>query len=139
MVVDDDDDVANVVCHVAKSLDFNVETATGVGAFDACALFEPDVIVLDIFMPEIDGFEVLRYLGQAHKRTSIIIASGKDDAFRDMAVRMCEQHGLTVLANLAKPFTISRLTAVLEEARNRHPLHLKWTPSERPHDFLDSA
>ncbi len=134
MVVDDDDDVANIICRVAEHLDFNVQTASGVGAFDACALFEPDVIVVDIFMPEIDGFEVLRYLGQSHKHTSVIVVSGKGVSFRDMATHMCEQHGLHVLANVAKPFTIPKLKAVLEDAKKRHPLHLKIIPP-----FTDSV
>ncbi|NBX04179.1 MAG: response regulator [Alphaproteobacteria bacterium] len=139
IVVDDDDDVANVVCHVAERLDFDVQTASGLGAFDACALFEPDVIVLDIFMPEIDGFEVLRYLGQDHKHTSVIIASGKGGAFRDMAARMCEQHGLFILANLAKPFTIAGLQAALLEAKKRHPMHAKLRSSSHVNILQDSA
>ena len=37
------------------------------------------------------GFEVLRYLGQTIKKTSVIIASGKGLAFRNMAESICER------------------------------------------------
>ena len=119
MVVDDDIDVAALICHVARGCGFQTEMADGIRAFEICASFEPDVIVLDIFMPEIDGFEVLRYLGQTHKSTSVVIISGKGVAFRDMAARMCEQHGINMLANLAKPFTIQQLNAALMAVRRQ--------------------
>jgi CheY-like chemotaxis protein len=138
MVVDDDADVADIIGHVGQGLGFDTKAVSGVMAFSACTVFQPDVIVLDIFMPEIDGFEVLRYLGQAHRRTSVIIVSGKSNSFRDMAVRMGEQHGLTILANVAKPFTIARLHAVLTAAKKRHPTHFQ-IPLSSAERLLTSA
>jgi DNA-binding response OmpR family regulator len=123
MVVDDDSDMSNIIAYVAESSGFQTSKVSGFGAFDACAEFEPDVIILDIFMPEIDGFEVLRYLGRARENPSVIIVSGKDAHFRDMAGHMCDQEGLSILASLAKPFTIEQLRTVISEAKKRHPVH----------------
>lgn len=128
MVVDDDEDVANLISYVATGLGFRTKIVSGVGAFIACSEFEPDVIVLDIFMPEIDGFEVLRYLGETNKDTSVVIVSGKDGIFRDMAAQMCEQQGIHMVANIAKPFTITHLRAVLSQAKKYHQVHAKWSP-----------
>lgn len=138
LVVDDDDDVAAIVCRVAEHVGFKTKKISGARAFSACAAFEPDVIVLDIFMPEIDGFEVLRYLGQAQRRSSIVIASGKGAPFRDMAARMCEQAGLPIIGNIAKPFTVDVLKQVLGEAKKRHPIHLQGALPKTP-SLQDSA
>ncbi len=136
MVVDDDDNIAQLVCRAAENLGFSTQAASGNGAFDACTAFDPDVIVVDIFMPEIDGFEVLHYLGQTHKDTSIVIVSGKDVSFRAMAERICEQEGLHIVANIAKPFSIERLHSVIAEAKKRHPIHL--TPSWQDSPFSNA-
>ena len=124
MVVDDDDDVARLVCRAAESLGFSTQTVSGIAAFDAFVNFEPDVVVVDIFMPEIDGFEILHYLGQTHKGASVVIVSGKGISFRAMAEHMCEQEGLHILANVAKPFSIERLHSIISEAKKLHPIHL---------------
>lgn len=123
LVVEDDHVVAELVARIAEHVGFLTRISSGLTSAHVCEEFSPDIIVLDIFMPEIDGFEVLRYLAESHHRVSIIILSGTNSSFRNMAERMGQELGLSVVANVAKPFTISQLQAVFEEAKQRHPSH----------------
>ncbi|MGH9730626.1 MAG: response regulator [Candidatus Acidiferrales bacterium] len=59
LVVDDDIDVRSGLQLLLRRQDYDVRTASdGNGALDACASFDPDLILLDVMMPGRDGFEV---------------------------------------------------------------------------------
>jgi DNA-binding response OmpR family regulator len=77
MVVDDDHDAADVVGEFLKT--FGAEVRVVYGASKAIALaphFQPRMVVLDLNMPAIDGFQTCRRLRQqAWSRAAVIIAS----------------------------------------------------------------
>lgn len=59
LVVDDDIDVRSGLQLLLRRQDYDVRTASdGNAALDACASFDPDLILLDVMMPGRDGFEV---------------------------------------------------------------------------------
>jgi CheY-like chemotaxis protein len=61
LVVDDNRDAADMLAELLRLLGVTVEvTNDGVGALDALASFRPDVILLDIGMPGMDGYAVAR-------------------------------------------------------------------------------
>ncbi|WP_051822740.1 response regulator [Desulfonatronum thiodismutans] len=81
---------------------------------------EPDVMVLDLKMPGIDGLEVLRRVKRAHPQVQVIILTGhgsKEDE------RNCMDAG--AFAYLQKPVDIDILTRLLEQARSRNPDHVQ--------------
>jgi CheY-like chemotaxis protein len=60
LVVDDNDDNLVIIRHILLGRGFTVRTArSGAEALDALASERPDVILLDVMMPEMDGMEVL--------------------------------------------------------------------------------
>ena len=64
LVVDDDEDVRLIVTNALSTSGFEVKTASdGHQALASAAASVPDVIVLDVMMPEVDGLEVCRQLG----------------------------------------------------------------------------
>ena len=59
---------------------FDVLTAeNGLHAIEQIQMHRPDVIIADLFMPEMDGFELLRYLRETAPEVPVIIISGKGD------------------------------------------------------------
>jgi len=72
LVVDDEPVVATLLKNRVESRGFKVETASeGISALEKAKVWRPDLILLDIVMPNMDGFEVCRRL-KAAKETAHI-------------------------------------------------------------------
>jgi CheY-like chemotaxis protein len=119
LFVDDDSDTRFVYQSIATGEGFGVELAAdGHEAIALANVFLPDVIVLDLRLPGLDGVEVARRL-RASPRTSsipIVVASADDTAEGDAAVRAsgCEAH-------LSKPFSAVDLVRLVRVLALRRP------------------
>lgn len=80
LLVDDEKDIVDLLEEVLKKESFtNVKKAyTGKDAVTICREFQPDVVVLDIMLPDIDGIEVCREI-RAFSYCSILFLSSKND------------------------------------------------------------
>lgn len=85
------------------------ECANGFEAVKAVSEEKPDLLLLDVQMPKLDGFEVLELVGA---QTAVIFVT----AFDNYAMRAFEVHAVDYLL---KPFTQDRLDTALERARLR--------------------
>lgn len=94
-----------------RDVDIVGECGDGATAVDAIRTIAPDLVLLDVQMPELDGFHVLRALGQA--RMPVVIFVTAHDRY---AVRAFEVHALDYLL---KPVNADRLSTALERARAR--------------------
>ncbi len=121
LVIDDDRDVLRIVCVVLESLGgFKAEACnTAGGAVDAALRFEPDLILLDVMMPEMDGPAVLKAL-RAEPRTEtipVIFMTAKI-----MPNEANRYQSLGVAGIIAKPFNarplIDRIHAIWQEYSN---------------------
>ena len=111
LVVDDDDTIRGVVRSVLVADGFEVvEAADGPAALllmDAINGRGPDMVVLDVMMPGIDGIEVCRQID--HERVKVIMLSARDDAeTKDAAAAGAN-------AYLTKPFSAIELLDALED------------------------
>ncbi len=82
MVVDDDPEMVAMVRNILEEKEYNVRCAySGPQFFAALEEQKPDVIILDVMMPEMDGLEVLKRLKCERKTSSIpvIFLSGQDE------------------------------------------------------------
>ncbi|AWL12174.1 Nitrogen regulation protein NR(I) [Saliniradius amylolyticus] len=93
--------------------------------FSALDDWQPDVVVVDLIMPDMDGMEVLMVLAQQETCPAIILSSGVDTRVLEAAKRSAAEHGLPVRGVLHKPFSPAQLKEML-----RAPL--KPVPSEHP-------
>ncbi len=84
------------------------------------ALDCPDVILLDINMPGMDGVEFVRHLVEHHFSGAIILVSGEDERVLQSVEKLVRAHRITVLGRLNKPVDPQLLAALL--ARWRPPL-----------------
>jgi DNA-binding response OmpR family regulator len=117
LVIEDDKDIADLVCLVASEADFDARAIHHfIEILSVYENFTPHVIVLDILMPGMDGFEVLNFLHQRGSGSRVIILSGQEN-YRPMAERMAEGFRLPIAATIAKPFRLSELRQTLENIK----------------------
>src|SRR6266566_5203178 len=82
LVVDDHPMVRDIIilaCKGRPALEVVGEAATGVEALQKCRELQPDVLVLDLGLPGMDGFDVIRRLRQEGSLVRILVVSGRDD------------------------------------------------------------
>lgn len=95
-----------------------LEAADGEGALTLLdAGRRPDVIVCDLDMPGMDGFEFFRHLADRDLDTGLVIASGLDEPLVREAEATALALGLTVLGVMRKPLTARRLLEVVSLQR----------------------
>jgi two-component system OmpR family response regulator len=107
LVVDDEPAITDLVATVLRYEGFAVETAaTGRQALTAVAGFRPGLIVLDVMLPDLDGFEVQRRLADGGERIPVVFLTAKD-ATEDKV------RGLTMGGDdyVTKPFSLEELVA----------------------------
>src|SRR5690349_8844375 len=77
LIVEDDSSTAKSIELMLKSENFIVDsTDLGEDGLEIGKLYDYDIIILDIMLPDIDGYEVLRRLRDARVETPILILSG---------------------------------------------------------------
>ena len=117
MVIDDDPAMCDYVASVGEDLGFEVLAETHPRtAQQGIERFGPDVIILDLFMPDMDGIEVLRLLAEQHCDVPILMISNYQDGILTQAVRLAEGLGLNLAGSLHKPIQLPRLEAALQAA-----------------------
>jgi two-component system LytT family response regulator len=95
----------------AEGVEIVAECANGREAIQAIEASPPDLLFLDIQMPEVDGFDVLRAIGAGQVPVVIFVT-----AYDQFALRAFEAHALDYLL---KPFDDERFEAALRRARER--------------------
>jgi two-component system, OmpR family, response regulator len=124
LVVDDEEHITELVAMGLSYNGFDVErTATGRAALDAIDRRRPDLVVLDVMLPDLDGFEVARRLRQvegAGTRVPVIFLTARDaTADKVEGLRLGSDDYVT------KPFSIEelieRVKAVLRRSNGGGP------------------
>ena len=107
LVVDDETPITEHVTMALRYEGFQMEQAhSGREAIDKVSQFHPDLMILDIMMPDLDGYEVARRLRQENQQVPIIFLTAKD-ATEDK-VRGLEMGGDDYVT---KPFSLEELSA----------------------------
>ncbi len=134
LVVDDDYRVAAVhAAYVAKVDGFQVagQAHTAAEALRAVADLDPDLVLMDVFLPDGDGLAVVRGLMDREKHPDVIVIT----AARDMAtVRTAMQLG--AVHYLVKPFGFAALSERLQAYRRLH-LRIAGLPDEADQSDVD--
>jgi EAL domain-containing protein (putative c-di-GMP-specific phosphodiesterase class I)/FixJ family two-component response regulator len=91
------------------------EAADGHGALHLLdqAVDPPDVLLVDLDMPGMDGIEFLGHVAQRRLARAVVVASALDSALLNTVQTMARAYGLRVLGSVEKPLTRDKLAAVL--------------------------
>ncbi|HLS13199.1 MAG TPA: response regulator transcription factor [Beutenbergiaceae bacterium] len=116
LVVDDEPNIRELLSASLRYVGFEVRTAAdGQAAIDQALANAPDLIVLDVMLPDVDGFEVTRRLREQGVHCPVLFLTARDETTDKVA-------GLTVGGDdyVTKPFSldevIARIRAVLRRA-----------------------
>ncbi len=90
------------------------DTGRGDEMIELVAATNPEVVILDIKMPGMDGIEVARCIAESHGAAVVILTAFSQREFVDQAIEA------GALAYLVKPFQRSELVPAVEIARARH-------------------
>lgn len=113
LVVEDEPDLRHVLRQLLTEEGYGVaEAADGVEALERCADSEIDVMVLDLMLPRVDGFEVIAASRRNGLRAPIIAMSAS-------AEHLATAQGLGVAATLTKPFLLEDLLGKVRAAAER--------------------
>lgn len=118
LIIEDNQDVRENTADILELADYGVTTAeNGMRGVEIATQMEPDIILCDIMMPELDGFEVLEILNKNSKTASIpfIFLTAKTEK-SDM------RKGMNLGADdyLTKPFNDKELLEAIESRLKKH-------------------
>jgi two-component system OmpR family response regulator len=125
LVVDDELNITELVSLGLQYEGFDVSSARdGRGALRAIREFKPELVILDVTMPDIDGFEVVRRMRAEGLWMPVIFLTARDATEDKVA-------GLTVGGDdyLAKPFSLDELIARVRAMVRRNSLAARQGPS----------
>jgi DNA-binding response OmpR family regulator len=115
LIVDDEPAIARLIQRIAQGCGYEVTVTHDAEDFmDALVAGEPDAIVLDLSLPNVDGVELLRFLAAARCRSKILIISGFDARVLETSGRLGEARGLNICGTLMKPVRAADLRAAFE-------------------------
>jgi two-component system KDP operon response regulator KdpE len=114
MLVDDEERILYFLKTKLKMLGYEIITATnGVEALEELIQHQPDLVVLDVIMPKMDGFQTLKQLRTISTIPVIMLSAMGDDSNRIKGL------GLGADDYLSKPFNPDELVARIEAIKRR--------------------
>ena len=114
LVVEDDVTVRNLISTALKANDYRYLTAPdGETALSHAAASQPDIILLDLGLPDLDGVEVIRRIRSWSLMPIIVISARSEDADKIAALDAGADDYLT------KPFSVAELLARLRATQRR--------------------
>ena len=115
LVVDDESSISDLISTSLRFVGFDVRTAaTGSEALTVAEEFKPHAVVLDVMLPDLDGFQVCRQLRSEGLNIGVLFLTAKDGMEDKVA-------GLTIGGDdyMTKPFSLEELVARLRALLRR--------------------
>jgi two-component system OmpR family response regulator len=123
LVVDDEPNISALLSATLRLIDFDVRSAGGGNeALLAAAEFQPDLVVLDVMLPDLDGFQVAQRLRAAGRPVPVLFLTARDSVEDRIS-------GLTVGGDdyVTKPFSLEEVVLRIRAILRR--THAEPTPS----------
>ena len=121
LAVDDSVDSADLVARVAAKCGYEAQAISDPKSVKALVVsWKPEVLTLDLCMPEADGIDLLSMLEETGFEGLLVIISGLDGWFLMAASGLAEVRGLKLVDDLQKPIDINALRQLLSRLRRDH-------------------
>jgi len=135
LIIDDDQRICRVIKRVADELGVESFVTDNPELFESAYLgYEPNVILMDLQMPKLDGVELMRKLAEHKSKSAIILASGMDKKVLETTEELGKSLGLNMAGFLIKPIDIDTVKKILgqqfETVKERASQSLKLTEYE---------
>ncbi|MBY0498967.1 MAG: EAL domain-containing protein [Nitrosomonas sp.] len=119
MILDDDTFMLKLLTRMLAKLDYTSVVTCDNGS-DALRKIDhidtrPDLILLDLNMPDMDGIEFVRYLVDRQYHGKLILVSGEDERMLKTAERLVHAHKISMLGYLLKPVNPEKLSEILQQ------------------------
>lgn len=142
LIVEDDDFQRTVVTEMLLSLGATsvFDASNGKQALEILEnenIKQIDIVICDLNMPEMDGMEFLRHLGEEGHRVAIIITSSLDRKLIDSVGKMVNMHNIQLLGKIEKPVTSSALKTLLSNFLNQKVGRKKITPQALSYSLIE--
>lgn len=109
LIVDDDIDSLQMQQTICQNLGFYTQTAiNGIDAIKYIKQDPPDLILLDIFMPQMDGYETIKYIEKNFNIPIIIVTAGGNSCIRKIKE-------LNIMFYVQKPITANKLQKEIDK------------------------
>ena len=150
LIVDDDADIREVLSDRLETMGFEIAVASdGIEGLDAVRREAPDLVLLDLRMPQLDGFGVLEVMRKEGMETVVVVITAHGSVEKAVAAMRLGAYDF-----LEKPFDTGRIEVVLDKAltqaalrrenlvlheavREQAPMHLGTSPVMA--DVIDTA
>ena len=116
LVVEDEPNIRELLATSLRFAGFEVTTAAdGQSALESASAHSPDLVVLDVMLPDMDGFEVTRRLRESGRLLPIVFVTARDSVEDKIK-------GLTVGGDdyVTKPFSLEEVVARVRALLRRH-------------------
>jgi len=126
LIMEDDDFQRNILTNMLNSMGITsiLSANNGKQALDIIRAADSkpvDVALCDLNMPEMDGMEFLRHMGNTHQDISVILTSGLDGKLLTSVGRMAQMYGIQLLGVIEKPVLLANLKEHL--LKHENPTH----------------
>jgi len=143
LVLDDEPFMLKLLSHMLTRLGFDTVAVCDNGRAALLRvddpLQRPDLILLDINMPQMDGVEFVRYLVEHHYPGALILVSGEDERVLQSIEKLVKVHKITVLGYVNKPVDPQRLSTLIGSYMAPKPEQLKKTTNVYAQSELRAA
>lgn len=135
MIVDDDEDIIHMMEATLRERAEIVWATDGMQAIERLVRWQPDIMIIDIMLPKMSGFQLCQTLraNPAFKRLPILVCSAK---CRDKDMEFARRSGATDF--LGKPFPAERLVGIIDGFCRAPDFRVRW-PKTLDHDAIMKA
>lgn len=121
VIIDDDAAYLELLQCALAAHQVEVTCFQEISAPQVAELLPAKLLVLDLYMPSMDGIEVIRQLARHRFTGAIILLSGQDQAVLTSAQELAHAHGLRVIHTFCKPVSLRELSQAVLESLMQQP------------------
>jgi DNA-binding response OmpR family regulator len=116
LVIDDEPAITALIRRIAESMGYEVVATSDPDVFKQQVRNDPpDLICIDLAMPQVDGIELMRFLASERSQSKLLIMSGSEPGLLHSALRLGEALGLPIAGTVPKPLRMDAMKALLSD------------------------